>query len=113
MGALGGIRHGELEGISQGLSDSQLGLRRGELRGETDLADEVFGTGDALAGETGFAGRRQDAQDGLHQGRLTATRRPDDGIEAAGKEAGVGAVEDDGAVVTRLHGEILAAQHRL
>jgi hypothetical protein len=113
MGTLGGVRHGEFEGVSQGLGDGQLGLSRGELRGETDLADEVFGTGDALTGETGFTGRRQDAQDGLHQGRLAATRRPDDGIEAAGKEAGVGAVEDDGAVVTRLHGEILAAQHRL
>jgi hypothetical protein len=110
---LGGIRHGKLEGVVQGLGDGQLGLSRGELRGETDLTDEVFGTSDPLAGETGFAGRRQDAEDRLHQGRLAATGGPDDGIEAARQEAGVGAVEDDGSVITRLHGEILAAQHRL
>ena len=110
---LGGVRHGELEGVLQRFGDGQLRLSGGELRSEADLADQVFGAGDPLAGQTGFAGRRQDAQDGLHQGRLAATRRPDDGVEAARQEAGVGAVEDDGAVITRLHGEILAAQHRL
>jgi len=80
---------------------------------ETDLADEVFGAGDALPGEAGLAGRRQDAEDRFHQRGLTATRRADDGVQSAGKEAGVGSVEDDGAVITRLHGEILATQHRL
>ena len=112
-GTFGGIRHGELEGILQGFGDGQLRLGRGELRGKTNFADEVLGAGDAIARETGFAGRRQDAEDGLHQGRLSATRRPDNGIEAARQEARIGPVEDDRAVGTRLHGEILAAQHRL
>ncbi len=43
----------------------------------------------------------------------TETRGPDDGIEPARQEAGVGTVEDDGAVGARPYGEILAAQHRL
>ena len=63
---LGGIRHGKLEGVFQGLGDGQLRLGRGELRGEPNLTDEVLGTGDALAGETGFAGLRQDAENRLH-----------------------------------------------
>ena len=112
-GPLRSVGYRQFEGVLQGFRDRQLGLGRGELRSETDLADEVFRTGDRLTGEARHSGRRQDAQDGLHQGRLTAARRPDDGVETSRKEAGVGAVEDDGAVGARPYGEILAAQHRL
>ena len=112
-GPLGGVGHRQFKCVFKGFRDRQLRLSGGKLWGETDLPDEVLGAGDALAREAGFPGRRQDTQDGLHQGRLAATGRPDDGIEPAGQEAGVGAVEDDGAVGARPHGEVLAAQHRL
>jgi len=108
---LGGIGNGQLQGVLQGLRDGQLGLRGGELRGEADFADQILGARDGLSGQPGRPRRGQDAEDGLHQGRLAAARGPDDGVQTPGKESGVGAVEDDGAFGARPDGEILAAQH--